>query len=379
MLQENHYTMRRLTYLFITVLFISCNNTDSNTYTLDGNALGYADGTEVFLFEIDGNNQSSIKDTLTVANGKFSGSYVKSDDTALHFLRVNGTQNNIVFFTENENLKANIYKDSLTSSFVTGGKQNELYVAYNKEMAAILKKRIATNQAYQTAQAEQDGILVNELRQENIALATRERAFKRDFVKENSNTVFGLMLTSELYQKEELTAIEVNDIIAGLGPKLASHDLVADLKMAMEANKKADIGGPAPQFEAPDPDGNPLSLQDALGKYTIIDFWASWCRPCRMENPNVVRVYNKYHDKGLNIISVSLDKANQKDRWLKAIKDDKMDWYHVSNLKFWQDPIAKQYRVRSIPATFLLDEQGNIIDKNLRGAALEAKIASLLD
>jgi alkyl hydroperoxide reductase subunit AhpC len=98
-----------------------------------------------------------------------------------------------------------------------------------------------------------------------------------------------------------------------------------------------------------------------------------------MENPNVVRVYNKYHDKGLNIISVSLDKAGNKDRWVKAIKDDNMDWYHVSNLKFWQDPIAKQYSVRSIPATFLLDEQGNIIDKNLRGPALEAKIASLLD
>ena len=371
--------MRRLTYLFITVLFISCNNTDSNTYTLEGNALGYADGTEVFLYEIDGNNQSTIKDTLTVTKNKFSTSFVKSDETALHFLRIDTSPNNILFFTENENLKANIYKDSITSSFVTGGMQNELFVAYNKEMAKMLKKRIATNQAYQTAQAEQDGILITELRQENIALAAKERAFKREFVKKNANSIFGLMLASELYQKEELTATEVTDLIAGLGPKLASHDLVADLKMAMEANKKAEVGGLAPQFAAPDPDGNELALKDAMGKYTIIDFWASWCRPCRMENPNVVRVYNKYHDKGLNIISVSLDKAGQKERWLKAIKDDNMDWYHVSNLKFWQDPIAKQYSVRSIPATFLLDEQGNIIDKNLRGRALEAKIASLLD
>jgi len=371
--------MRRLTYLFITVLFISCNNTDSNTYTLDGNALGYADGTEVYLFEIDGNNQSSIKDTLTVANGKFSGSYAKSDITALHLLKIGSSPNNIMFFTENENLKANIYKDSITSSFVTGGKQNELFVAYNKETAKMLKKRLATNQAYKTAQAEQDGIMVTELRKENISLASKERAYKREFVKQNANSIFGLMLASELYQKEELTANEVKDIIANLGPKLASHDLVTDLKMMVEANKKAEVGGPAPQFAALDPNGNTLSLQETLGKYTIIDFWASWCRPCRMENPNVVKVYNKYHDKGLNIISVSLDKAGQKERWIKAIKDDKMDWYHVSNLKFWQDPIAKQYSVRSIPATFLLDEQGNIIDKNLRGPALEAKIASLLD
>ncbi|HAV55900.1 MAG TPA: peroxiredoxin, partial [Aequorivita sp.] len=138
-----------------------------------------------------------------------------------------------------------------------------------------------------------------------------------------------------------------------------------------------EVGSLAPNFSAPTPTGEMMSLKDALGKYTIIDFWASWCRPCRIENPNVVKVYNKYHDKGLNIISVSLDKAEQKDKWLQAIKDDQMDWYHVSNLQFWQDPIAQQYSVRSIPATFLLDENGVIIDKNLRGAALEAKIATL--
>jgi peroxiredoxin len=142
--------------------------------------------------------------------------------------------------------------------------------------------------------------------------------------------------------------------------------------------KKADVGGVAPKFSAPNPEGKIVALNDVLGKYTIIDFWASWCKPCRRENPNVVRVYNQYHDKGLNIISVSLDKAGQKERWLKAIADDKMDWYHVSNLQGWNEPIAKMYNVRSIPATFLLDEKGNIIGKNLRGNALDAKIASLL-
>ena len=93
----------------------------------------------------------------------------------------------------------------------------------------------------------------------------------------------------------------------------------------------------------------------------------------------MVKVYEKYHDKGLNIISVSLDRQGQEARWKQAIADDNMDWYHVSTLKFWQDPIARQYNVRSIPATFLLDENGVIIDKNLRGAALENKIASLLE
>ena len=155
--------------------------------------------------------------------------------------------------------------------------------------------------------------------------------------------------------------------------------MVTQLKKTIESAKKADVGEIAPNFEAPTPSGEMLSLNETLGKYTIIDFWASWCRPCRLENPNVVKVYEKYHDKGLNIISVSLDRTGQKDRWVQAIKDDKMDWYHVSNLQFWQDPIAQQYNVRSIPATFLLDAEGKIIDKNLRGPALERRIAQLLD
>ena len=134
----------------------------------------------------------------------------------------------------------------------------------------------------------------------------------------------------------------------------------------------------APEFTLADTAGTNVALSSFKGKYVLLDFWASWCRPCRIENPNVVRVYKKYHDKGLNIISVSLDKAGQRERWLQAIEKDEMDWYHVSNLQFWQDPIARMYNVRAIPATFLLDADGKIIAKNLRGQALENKIASLL-
>ena len=115
------------------------------------------------------------------------------------------------------------------------------------------------------------------------------------------------------------------------------------------------------------------------GKVTIIDFWAAWCGPCRRENPNVVKTYKKYHEKGLEIISVSLDKPGEKDRWLKAIKDDNLTWHHVSNLKYFNDPVARLYNIRSIPSTYILDEDGKIVAKNLRGARLEAKIKELLD
>ncbi len=371
--------MRRIFALLVTIILVSCNNQDSNTFKLEGNAFGFEDGTQVLLYGIDENNQSKLQDTLEVVQGKFSKTFPKSESVDLHFLKINGAPNNVLFFAENENLKANIYKDSITASTVSGGRQNDLFYEYTKATSKFAKRQMAIMEEYKVAQLEQDGIVMEELRGESTELNIQEKSYKRQFVKEHSNSVFGMMLLSEMFSKQEIEANEVTDLIAGLGPKMAVHKTTTDLKKMIEAKKKASIGGLAPAFSAPTPTGEMLSLQESLGEYTIIDFWASWCRPCRMENPNVVKVYNKYHDKGLNIISVSLDKAGQKERWIKAIEDDNMDWYHVSNLQFWQDPIARQYNVRSIPATFLLDKNGNIIDKNLRGQALENKIASLLD
>ncbi len=119
-----------------------------------------------------------------------------------------------------------------------------------------------------------------------------------------------------------------------------------------------------------------MSLKEILGKVTIIDFWASWCGPCRVENPNMVSLYKQFHAKGLNIIGVSLDK--DKAKWKEAIAKDQLIWTQVSNLKFWDEPIAKQYRVESIPATFILDAKGNIVAQGLLGAELQSKVLELL-
>lgn len=119
-----------------------------------------------------------------------------------------------------------------------------------------------------------------------------------------------------------------------------------------------------------------ISLKESLGKVTIIDFWASWCGPCRKENPNVVALYKELHSKGLNIIGVSLDR-NAKD-WKEAIAKDNLTWNQVSNLKFWDEPIAAQYKVESIPATFILDASGKVVAKDLRGGDLRAKVLELL-
>lgn len=135
------------------------------------------------------------------------------------------------------------------------------------------------------------------------------------------------------------------------------------------------IGGDAPDFTSNTPEGNELSLSDLRGKVVLVDFWASWCGPCRRENPHVVEAYHKYHEKGFDVLGVSLDKT--KDRWLQAIEKDGLIWHHVSDLKGWQNAVAKQYGVSSIPHTVLVDAEGKIIARNLRGAQLAAKLQEM--
>jgi len=369
--------MRRILALLLTLTIISCT-TDNANYELKGNALGFADGTKIFVFTVGDNNQPKVLDTLTTMNESFLGLYPKTENLSINYLQVENIKGNILFFPENSNLKATLYKDSLTSSFVTGSQQNDSYKLFNEKIVYFNKQKGKNIEAYKTARKEQDNMLATDLKKQSSAIAETEKSYKLQFISENSNSLFAVLLLTEMVSRKEVAAAEATEIANNFSPKVTANESVASLNTMIANMKKADVGSEAPNFTAPTPEGEMLSLNEVLGKYTIIDFWASWCKPCRRENPNVVRVYNEYHDKGLNIISVSLDKAGQESRWMKAIQDDQMDWHHVSNLKGWSDPIAKTYNVRSIPATFLLDENGNIIAKNLRGNALDAKIASLL-
>ncbi len=368
--------MRIIFALLLTLSVLSCNK-DTNSYSLEGDAIGFEDGTQIYVYTFE-NKQPKVLDTLIVAKGKFSGTYPNSDAVSLNFLRIDGVNSSVLYFPENTDLKAIVYKDSISSSTVTGGKQNEIYGDFASRMKNYNAQKQQSMERYRAAADQKDTAMIAQIQAENLKMMNEEVEYKKQFLDENNNSLFSVMLLSEMLSRKEITPAEASDYIDNLSPKMASSEITQDLKTNLQAMQKAEVGSTAPNFSAPTPTGETFALKDALGKYTIIDFWASWCKPCRLENPNVVNVYNKYHDKGLNIISVSLDKAEQKDRWIQAIKDDKMDWYHVSNLQFWNDPIAQMYSVRSIPATFLLDENGVIIDKNLRGPALENKMASLL-
>jgi len=182
------------------------------------------------------------------------------------------------------------------------------------------------------------------------------------------------------YYGLEMLPIEGNsqiyDSVANaLYAELPDNYLVKDLKNRIEMSRALMVGAKAPDFELPNPDGEMISLSSLRGKYVLIDFWAAWCGPCRRENPNVVRVYNTYAGSDFEILGVSLDRT--RDKWLGAIEADQLPWLQVSDLKFWRSKAAMLYNIRSIPATYLIDPEGKIIAKNLRGASLEAKLKEI--
>ena len=195
------------------------------------------------------------------------------------------------------------------------------------------------------------------------------------FIKENPGS---LVAAYVLYRdfSYRLSPEEIRQNLQLLDPKLSNTPYVAVLKDLVNVLTRVGVGNKAPDFEGLTPEGKSIKLSDHFGKYLLLDFWASWCGPCRRENPNLVKSYQKYHDKGFEIFAVSLDK--DKEAWLKGIKDDNLSWTHVSDLAFWNSAAAKLYGVRAIPANVLIDPNGVIVGRNLRGEDLDKKLEELL-
>lgn len=366
--------------LGIIAILASCES-DKEGYQISGIVENPSEGQEIFVSELNESNTQTVPvDTVQVVDGKFELDLPEKDTPTISFLTLNGARGNVLYIADNIPISFEIYPDSLYASKVSGGTDNEILYNYLGEIRESNRRMGEARTAMRDAFTSQDTARLKSLQQDQKEIADQDKANKKELVSNNPNSIVAVMVLQDMVNTKMYSTSELKELYNDLSPELKKTSLAKTLDQNLKNLSASDLGSKAPNFSAETPEGNQLALEDVLGEVTLVDFWASWCKPCRVENPNIVKVYNKYHDKGFNIIQVSLDRPGQKDKWVQAIEDDNLgEWNHVSNLMFWQDPIAAKYGVRAIPAAFLLDKEGNIIAKNLRGNELEKKVAGLLD
>lgn len=279
------------------------------------------------------------------------------------------------FFLENSEIEITGQIDSLADIKVTGSKTQDEFKAFLTANKVLGEKYTGLQNDYQLAAQANDTAKQSSIEKELKSLEGDNTKMQKDFIKNNPASYCTPLLLESISLDMEPDEIEAD--IKSLDTNVAKVQIIKDLSGRVKALKNVAVGQKAPDFTMNDVNGTPVSLSSKFGsKLLLIDFWASWCHPCRMENPNVVKVYNEYHKKGFDVIGVSLDRS--KEDWVKAIADDKLTWTHVSDLQYWNNAAAKLYAVNSIPANFLLDENGVIIGKNLREGDLYNKVKEIL-
>lgn len=357
----------------------SCSTTPEG-FTLNGNLRGEVpDGTQVFLKKIGDNNQPMEVDTAITTNGDFTFTG-KSDIPELHYLFVEQLPGYTAVILENGEIQFSAQRDSMGFADISGTFQNDTFADYMEQSRKISMQAQSIQKDMQAASGEAALALQDEMKE----LQEEYKTFELDYVKTHPKALISALVLDRAVATKAVGLDEVEEIYNTLSEEIKNSkpgkqilEGIEKLKASEAAGKNSSIGAVAPDFSGPSPDGSELALKDVMGKVTLIDFWAGWCRPCRAENPNIVAVYNKYHDKGLNVLGVSLDRTEE--AWKKAIAEDGLVWNHISNIAYFDDQIAKLYNVDAIPAAFLLDENGVIVAKNLRGPELEAKVAELLN
>ncbi len=267
-------------------------------------------------------------------------------------------------------------KDNLSSATVTGSKANDDIVKYTTGQVPYMQKINALNEI--ADQQSRQGIPIDSIVKSYGPLlkdASKELSdYQQSFIRENPSAFISLLLLPEIGRFSN-NYFEVDSMLEKLDRSVKSSPTGIAIKTYIGTEKKTSIGAIAPEFAAADTTGKMLALSSLKGKYVLLDFWAAWCGPCRQENPNVVKAYQKFKDKGFTVLGVSLDR-DRKD-WLKGIRTDNLTWQHVSELKHFSSPTAVLYNITSIPRNFLLDPKGKIVARDLRGVDLQEKLEEI--
>jgi peroxiredoxin len=363
--------LKNVAILLLLLVTLACgkNKTFDGSVELTGNIKNIEFG-ELVLYKQSGYDFSVVDTIYLDKNGEFKYE-VKLEEPGFFELRM-GDFKSIQLALEENDLHIE-YDFSTEKLSIKGSSDADFMVQINSLIQDYQKEINQLNVAYYDAMSNQDVDAIKGIQNKasNMEVEYSEKA--KELVKDAKGSFVVLSAIPLINFRDNF--IFWDEIVAELYGKYPNLKLVSNLQMEIEEMRPLSMGQVAPEISLNNPNDQLVSLSELRGKYVLIDFWAAWCKPCREENPNVKRLYEKYKDKGFEVFGVSLDRT--KDAWVKAIADDQLTWVHVSDLKYFNSDAAATYKINAIPATYLLDPDGKIIAKDLRGTSLERKLEDI--